>query len=351
MNSSDVYGLEDKIEIKAGVHGANNVWITPRSKMWNIECGASFCLGELITNKSGTEFYVFDGNNLVPIQYVINEAGSWFMPFLGSNWDTLMSRKNVAGLGVTRRASGLAGALIGQRQLYDNLFGFEGSPEYFYAGISDIVTATNKIEELTWEAITWNISSAPQLASAGAAFRASCMKNDYNAGLGILLWIKNGAKVSDFGGEFTEPLNAIMYSTKDMAPFRGSRMSAIKKAFQQELELVKLTGRGTRPWSEGEIKAMQQLITNGPVSDKKAYNLLKSMGYTGHHINGVKGNRKWIGDPRNIFFLRQGKGEEHVLIGHGGHFANSSPVGLLIDRAAMIKSIDMGDGLVILGSK
>ena len=107
-------------------------------------------------------------------------------------------------------------------------------------------------------------------------------------------------------------------------PQPGTRGTAINRAWRLEQTLVKLTGRGTRSWTQRQL---QELQTTGQVR-----------GYTGHHINNVADYPDWTGDPRNIVFLRRGSGQEHVVIGHEGHYTNSSS-GNLIDRQAIIDAI------------
>ena len=73
---------------------------------------------------------------------------------------------------------------------------------------------------------------------------------------------------------------------------------------------------------------------------------MSKAGYTGHHINSVRGNgplgAKWEGDPRNIVFLQNhhhpsGFNEHvHGLRGHRGTTQNPTK-GRLIDRGATLK--------------
>lgn len=72
---------------------------------------------------------------------------------------------------------------------------------------------------------------------------------------------------------------------------------------------------------------------------------MSDAGYTGHHINSVKGNgelgTKWQADPRNIVFLQNSKHpsgiDEHLDSpqGHRGAYTNAGN-GRLIDRQAML---------------
>ena len=106
----------------------------------------------------------------------------------------------------------------------------------------------------------------------------------------------------------------------------GGRETGIFRAAMDEIELVKLTGRGTRPWTKNEIKVIQRFIKANPnMTQKQAYyGLINKLGYVGHHINNVDDFPDWAGDARNIFFLKKGAGEEHVMLGHLGHYKNSS---------------------------
>jgi RHS repeat-associated protein len=124
------------------------------------------------------------------------------------------------------------------------------------------------------------------------------------------------------------PMNTILYSMDEAPspPIQGPRQKAIDLAWLQEVELVKQTGRGTRPWSQRELDAIKKGAKYG------------SLGYTGHHINRVKDAPEWEGDPRNIFFLRQGSGEEHMTVGHPGGTRAPQPERPLVDRKATLKS-------------
>jgi hypothetical protein len=124
-----------------------------------------------------------------------------------------------------------------------------------------------------------------------------------------------------------QPLEIVEYFPQE-APtpaVRGDRMDAIEAAFELEVELINATGRGSRGWTAEEIAR----IKNGAS--------LKDLGYTGHHINRVKQLPDWQGDPRNIEFLRQGSGEEHMVLGHPGGTRAQQPPRELIDREAMLR--------------
>ena len=112
-----------------------------------------------------------------------------------------------------------------------------------------------------------------------------------------------------------------------ITPWGGSRQSAIKRAWDQEQQLVLKTGLGSQNWSTAELK---ELATTGKIS-----------GYTGHHINNVATSPAWQGDPRNIVFLTNrtgGRPNEHLygLEGHRGAFTNSTS-GRLVDRLATMQ--------------
>ena len=115
-------------------------------------------------------------------------------------------------------------------------------------------------------------------------------------------------------------------------PQKGTRATAIQRAWTQEVELIRRAGRGTRLWSQREIDEI------------KAGANFEKLGYTGHHINMVKDFPAWQGDPRNITFLRPGKGEEHMAVGHPGGTRVSQPSSLLIDRESMLKSLRVAKG-------
>ncbi|MGE7092254.1 RHS repeat domain-containing protein [Lysinibacillus sp. NPDC048646] len=135
----------------------------------------------------------------------------------------------------------------------------------------------------------------------------------------------------------------IRYKTHDSLTAKsGARQTTINRSWKFEKELIQLTNKGTRNWTQAEI----ELIKNTP--NRKLASVMTEIGYTGHHINSVEGNgqlgHKWKGDPRNIVFLQNHNhpnGNEHVHSkqGHRGTTQNSTK-GRLIDRQAMInKSI------------
>ena len=143
------------------------------------------------------------------------------------------------------------------------------------------------------------------------------------------------AKVGPPANEAGAPsLHLILYAVKDAPspPQKGTRATAIQRAWTQEVELIRRAGRGTRPWSQREIEEI------------KAGANFEKLGYTGHHINMVKDFPAWQGDPRNITFLRPGKGEEHLAVGHPGGTRVSQPSSLLIDRESMLKSLRVVKG-------
>jgi hypothetical protein len=155
----------------------------------------------------------------------------------------------------------------------------------------------------------------------------------------------------------------VMYSMDDaLAAGRGpmagtSRNTGASRAWKQEMELVVQSGKGTARWTSEQIqkiKDMHAFIKSGGkenhsyspeqlthIKDGHGYKIL---GFTGHHINFVKGadNRymAWQADPRNIAFLEQGAGKEHFSIGHpGGTKAPQQNPADLIDRQAMLESL------------
>ncbi|GAA3589275.1 hypothetical protein GCM10023078_16170 [Gibbsiella greigii] len=97
-------------------------------------------------------------------------------------------------------------------------------------------------------------------------------------------------------------------------------------------------GGGTRNWTMAE----KEIILNTK-NNRQLTSIMSEMGYTGHHINSVKGNGElgalWQGDARNIVFLQNANHpsgfDEHLhsLQGHRGNFENPGK-GRLIDRVA-----------------
>jgi hypothetical protein len=110
-------------------------------------------------------------------------------------------------------------------------------------------------------------------------------------------------------------------------PLSGTRQTGIDRAWRQEVELIKKTGKGTAAWTADEIAA---------INAGKDY---RDLGYTGHHINKVSDFPAWQGDPRNIAFLKQGVGESHMGVGHPGGTRAPQPTGDLIDRQAMLDKL------------
>lgn len=133
---------------------------------------------------------------------------------------------------------------------------------------------------------------------------------------------REGRKTTDI----VDPLPIVGYPIgKAPTPaMAGSRQAGITRAWKQEVELIRETGRGSRAWTKKEIAR----ILNG-----EDY---RDLGYTGHHINRVRDQDKWKGDPRNIAFLRQGSGEEHMVLGHPGGTQAKQPPRDLIDRQQML---------------
>jgi PAS domain-containing protein len=111
----------------------------------------------------------------------------------------------------------------------------------------------------------------------------------------------------------------------ELTPQAGSRQDAINRAWIQEQELVRQTGRGSQVWTQTET---DELLRAGQVT-----------GYTGHHINNARSQPHgpaWQGDPRNIVFLPNGRGtpaNDHLYSpqGHRGSWQNSTS-GRLVDR-------------------
>lgn len=96
------------------------------------------------------------------------------------------------------------------------------------------------------------------------------------------------------------------------------RQKAVKKAWTQEQELVRLVSEGTRNWTNRQKELLRQgkIIAN----------------YQGHHIRDVSSHsNKWAADPRNIRFVTR---REHLAT-HGGSYRNPT-TGKLIDRPKLI---------------
>ena len=124
------------------------------------------------------------------------------------------------------------------------------------------------------------------------------------------------------------PLPVKLGQIANETPLAGARGTGINRAWKLEAALVGKYGRGTRGYTSDEISAIQ----NGAN--------FADLGLTGHHTNSVKTNSDWAGDPRNIFFLRQGSGNEHMVLGHPGGTTVSQPGGSLVDRQWMLDNLD-----------
>lgn len=74
------------------------------------------------------------------------------------------------------------------------------------------------------------------------------------------------------------------------------RGNAVRKARQNEQELVRETGSGTRAWTAAQ---KTELLETGKVR-----------GFVGHYMKSVKGFPDLAGDPSNIQFLTRA---EHFL--------------------------------------
>lgn len=98
------------------------------------------------------------------------------------------------------------------------------------------------------------------------------------------------------------------------------RQKAVEQAWQQEMRLVRETGKGTRHWTEKQLAKLA-----------KGKRIRR---YEGHHIRDVSTHRKgWTGDPRNVMFVTR---RQH-LREHGNSFKNPT-TGKLIDRERMMRA-------------
>jgi RHS repeat-associated protein len=104
----------------------------------------------------------------------------------------------------------------------------------------------------------------------------------------------------------------------------AARAEGVRRAWKQEVELIRRTGQGSREWTEAQVGEM---MTRGKVR-----------GFEGHHINSVKGSDlKMAADPNNIKFV---EGRAGNLAEHGGNFQNKTS-GPLIDRIAKLGGAGM----------
>jgi hypothetical protein len=137
----------------------------------------------------------------------------------------------------------------------------------------------------------------------------------------------NGYDYSD-GNNVKEPLPLKVDDVNSATPMMGKRQAGINRAWRLEVQLLQKFGRGTRPWTDDEIS---RILDGDTYTD---------LGYTGHHMNKVDHYEDLQGDPRNIFFLRQGGGEEHMSMGHPGGTRAAQPQMPLIDRQWMLDNLN-----------
>ncbi len=99
----------------------------------------------------------------------------------------------------------------------------------------------------------------------------------------------NGARNAAYGQLFNGEKARI--AKKALQVVENARRRAVQQAWAQEIEMVRVTGRGTREWSKAELG----LLKDG----------IRPSNYQGHHINSVKDFPEMAGDPNNIgFFTR-----------------------------------------------
>lgn len=141
-----------------------------------------------------------------------------------------------------------------------------------------------------------------------------------------------------------KPEDLIRYKPRSsITPQAGSRGTAINRAWGEERVLVG-AGGGSRNWSQAE----REIILNTKNNQQLA-SIMSEQGYTGHHINSVKGNgalgTAWQGDARNIVFLQNANhpsGFDEHLYSNQGHRGNydTPGKGRLIDRLATAKQLN-----------
>jgi hypothetical protein len=209
--------------------------------------------------------------------------------------------------------------------------------EWFQIGEEQAAVRVSNAAAQTWLAPVYIGDAIATLGpgfvkgSAAPVVRARAVSKSSPAGI---FPVETPVITDGSGGRLVAPLTKIVYDV-NQAPtpaMPGSRQRAIDRAWALEAQLVQRTGRGSRPWTESEVAAIQ-----GGAS-------YRDLGFTGHHINRVQDLNDWKGDPRNIEFLRQGKGEEHMVVGHPGGTRAVQPPGTLIDRQAMLNSLSVLKG-------
>jgi RHS repeat-associated protein len=111
------------------------------------------------------------------------------------------------------------------------------------------------------------------------------------------------------------PGDAVAAQCRPSQDLNNARRRAVDRAWQQERDMVRREGRGTRDWTAAE---RAELLARGRVS-----------GYHGHHINNAAMYPELAGNPNNIVFRtpREHFGE------HNQNWQNPTS-GPLINRCA-----------------
>lgn len=112
--------------------------------------------------------------------------------------------------------------------------------------------------------------------------------------------------------------------------FANLRKKAIYQAWENEKQLVRTTGKGTRDWTPEE---MQDLLSAKPGRGVT--------GYEGQHMKSAEAYPEFVDVPDNIQFLkgRQMPVNEHINA-HGGNYQN--PTNWYYDPVSG-NAIDFGD--------
>lgn len=139
---------------------------------------------------------------------------------------------------------------------------------------------------------------SPQLAVDGVKIKLPAQSFDETIFFKMAKSNRGSSGVSKAveGAADTEKLYNVRGNMVTEKEFNRLRQQAVRKAWNQEEELVRKTGRGTYDWNEDEIK---DLLT--PYKEK-GYRGVK--GYEGQHMKSAKEYPDFVEYPDNIQFLK-----------------------------------------------
>ena len=147
--------------------------------------------------------------------------------------------------------------------------------------------------------------------------------------LNAIQGVNRGTEVSEVGSA-TEKMYSVRGAQVTESQFANLRKKAVYQAWENEKQLVRSTGKGTREWTAEE---MQELLSAKPGRGVT--------GYEGQHMKSAEAYPDFVDVPDNIQFLkgRQMPVNEHINA-HGGNYQN--PTNWYYDPLSG-NAIDFGD--------